>query len=55
MSTRELLEHYQQLVEYGNQDVIDQFVEENQENKRFVSLVELRNEFLDRVFEMFVE
>lgn len=47
MTTRELLVKFQEIAKSGDDAALRAFVEEHRDNKRFISLVDLRSAFLD--------
>lgn len=51
MRTQELLDLYHQYIQYGNPEGATQLVDENRDNKRFVSMIELRRAFLRNLAE----
>ena len=46
MSTRTLLMKFHELTKNGDKTAVEKLIEENQDNKRFLSLIKLREEFL---------
>lgn len=51
MDTKERLEKYRELVKSGTQEEIGQFIQDNSDDKRFISLVETHTEFVEAVKE----
>lgn len=46
MNTQDRLKRFHNLIKEGRKEEAEIFVEENQADKRFVSLIDLRKEFL---------